>query len=199
MSLSKNNTAKNPFIQFEKWYNEQLKSGGTEPTAVVLATSGSNNIPSARVVLLKEYNSSGFVFYTNYDSKKGVEIAANPVASLLFYWAELQRQIRIQGKVEKLSLQESESYFKSRPRESQLSAWASNQSREISSRSILDNEFESYKKKFEEEDIPLPGYWGGYRVIPFYFEFWQGRENRLHDRLCYRKENDGWKIFRLAP
>jgi len=190
---------KNPFIQFTKWYESILNSNLNEPTAMMLSTADVNGNSSARIVLLKEFDDSGFVFYTNYESRKGKDLNKNPKAALTFFWDEQRRQIRIEGAVEKISRETSKKYFSSRPRESQIGAWVSAQSSEVPNRDFLENKYVELEEKFGSEEIPLPDFWGGYRVTPNYFEFWQGRENRLHDRICYKKENDEWKIFRLAP
>ncbi len=189
----------NPFDQFKIWFEEVLKSDLKEPNAMIVATSTKDGIPSVRTVLLKEFDESGFVFYTNYESEKGKELLENPNAALLFYWGFLERQIRITGKVEKVSREKSAEYFHSRPRESQIGAWASNQSQIIKDREYLQNKFNEFNSKFKDKEIPLPDYWGGFKVVPEKFEFWQGRESRLHDRICYLKENNTWKIVRLAP
>ncbi len=189
----------NPFAQFSNWMDEALKSNLIDPSAMILATTDKNAFPSVRVVLLKRIDSDGFVFYTNYDSRKGKELLENPNASVLFFWKELERQIRIEGKVEKISQKESEEYFHSRPYESQLAAWASDQSSTIPGREFLEKKYEELKKKFEGKEIPLPPFWGGLKLKPDYFEFWQGRENRLHDRICYKKDGSDWKKERLAP
>ena len=197
--LNETSVDKNPFIQFTNWYEIVLTSNLNEPTAMMLSTADVNGNPSARIVLLKEIDDSGFVFYTNYGSRKGKDLKENPKAALTFFWDELLRQIRIEGRIEKISKETSKKYFSSRPRESQIGAWVSAQSSVIPNREILENKFDELEEKFGNEEIPLPHFWGGYRVIPNYFEFWQGRENRLHDRICYKKENDEWKIFRIAP
>ena len=197
--LNKTSVDKNPFIQFTKWYESILDSDLNEPTAMMLSTADANGNPSARIVLLKEIDDSGFVFYTNYRSRKGKDLKGNPKAALTFFWDELRRQIRIEGSIKKISRETSKEYFSSRPRESQIGAWVSAQSSVIPNREILENKFDELDEKFGNEEIPLPDFWGGYRLIPSYFEFWQGRENRLHDRICYKKENDEWKIFRIAP
>ena len=197
--LNETSVNKNPFIQFIKWYESVLNSNLNEPTAMMLSTADVNGNPSARIVLLKEIDDSGFVFYTNYESRKGKDLKENPKAALTFFWDELRRQIRIEGRIEKISRETSKEYFSSRPRESQIGAWVSAQSSVIPNREMLENKYVELKEKFGNEEIPLPDFWGGYRLIPNYFEFWQGRENRLHDRICYKKENDEWKIFRLAP
>ena len=197
--LNERSVDKNPFIQFGKWYEGVLSSKLNEPASMMLSTADVNGNPSARIVLLKEIDDSGFVFYTNYGSRKGKDLKENPKAALTFFWDELLRQIRIEGRIEKISKETSKKYFSSRPRESQIGAWVSAQSSVIPNREILENKFDELEEKFGNEEIPLPDFWGGYRVIPNYFEFWQGRENRLHDRICYKKENDEWKIFRIAP
>jgi len=197
--LNETSVDEDPFIQFTKWYKSILNSKLNEPTAMMLSTADVNGNPSARIVLLKEFDNSGFVFYTNYGSRKGKDLKENPKAALTFYWDEQRRQIRIEGRIEKLSRETSKEYFSSRPRESQIGAWVSAQSSVISNREILENKFVELNEKFGDEEVPLPDFWGGYRVIPNYFEFWQGRENRLHDRICYKKENDEWNIFRIAP
>ena len=197
--LNETSVNKNPFIQFIKWYESVLNSNLNEPTAMMLSTADVNGNPSARIILLKEIDDSGFVFYTNYESRKGKDLKENPKAALTFFWDELRRQIRIEGRIEKISRETSKEYFSSRLSESQIGAWVSAQSTVIQNREFLENKFDELKEKFGNEEIPLPDFWGGYRLIPNYFEFWQGRENRLHDRICYKKENDEWKIFRLAP
>ena len=197
--LNETSINKNPLIQFTKWYESILNSNSNEPTAMMLSTADVNGNPSARIVLLKEFDDSGFVFYTNYESRKGKNLKENPKAALTFFWDEQRRQIRIEGTVEKIIRETSKKYFSSRPRESQIGAWVSAQSSVVPNRKLLESKFDELAEKFGNEEIPLPDFWGGYRVIPNYFEFWQGRENRLHDRICYKKENDEWKIFRLAP
>jgi pyridoxamine 5'-phosphate oxidase len=197
--LNEGSINKNPFIQFTKWYESILNSNLNEPMAMMLSTADVNGNPSARIVLLKEIDNSGFVFYTNYESRKGKDLKENPKAALTFFWGEPQRQVRIEGRIEIISKETSKKYFSSRPRESQIGAWVSAQSSVIPNREFLENKFDELEEKFGNEEIPLPDCWGGYRVIPNYFEFWQGRENRLHDRICYKKENDEWKIYRLSP
>ena len=189
----------NPIDQFEIWFNEAVYSKIEEPNAMTLATSSGDGLPNTRIVLLKEFDKKGFVFYTNYSSNKGKELELNPTAVLLFFWKELVRQVRIKGKVEKVSGEESEEYFHSRPRESQLGAWASKQSSEIPDRKFLEDKFQSLQKEYDGKEIALPSFWGGYRVIPFEIEFWQGRENRLHDRILYSLIESDWKISRLSP
>lgn len=197
--LSENSVFPNPFSQFSFWMQEAILSNLLEPNAMILATANKNGMPSARTVLLKGVDEKGFVFFTNYESAKAKELEKNSFASLLFLWLELERQVRITGKVEKVSREESEKYFLSRPRESQLGAWASKQSEVILNRKILESKFAEMKKRFENQEISLPPFWGGYRVIPQRIEFWQGRENRLHDRICYTLIEGNWKIERLSP
>jgi pyridoxamine 5'-phosphate oxidase len=187
-----------PFEQFSLWLEEAINSGITEPNAMILSTSGKTNKPNARVVLLKEISNEGFVFFTNYGSDKSKELKDNPSASVLFFWRELGRQIRIAGKVKKISKKQSEDYFKTRPYESKIAAWISKQSSVIPDRDFLVKRFNEYKEKFKN-DVPLPPEWGGYALHPQYFEFWQGRLNRLHDRIVYKKQKNEWKILRLAP
>ena len=197
-TLSASSVSKDPFKQFEKWFQDVLNSGFLEPNAMTLATASKTGKPSARIVLLKGIHDNGFVFYTNYKSKKGKEIEENPYGSLLFYWDKLERQIRIEGIIEKVSQKESEEYFNTRPYKSRVGAWASRQSSVIESRSAIVKEFLKYMMKFKTH-VPLPDVWGGYRLLPETFEFWQGRPNRLHDRIRYNKNKTGWKIDRLAP
>jgi len=197
--LSEETVHKNPFKQFEKWFADVSKVGITEPNAMTLATANEKAKPSARVVLLKGISSKGFIFFTNYHSRKGKNISENSFASLLFFWAELERQVRIEGKIKKLSKVESQKYFDTRPLESRLAAWASEQSKIIPSRDYLESRYKKFEKEFFGKKIPLPPNWGGYILIPNYFEFWQGRESRLHDRISYKKVNGKWKINRLAP
>jgi len=197
-TLSVSSVSKDPFKQFEKWFQDVLNSGFLEPNAMTLATASKAGKPSARVVLLKGIHDGGFVFYTNYKSKKGKDIEDNPYGSILFYWDRLERQVRIEGKIEKVSQQESEEYFNTRPYKSRVGAWASKQSTVIESRSAIVKEFLKYMMKFKTH-VPLPDVWGGYRLIPDSFEFWQGRPNRLHDRVRFTKNKGGWKIERLAP
>ncbi len=190
----------NPFQQFQKWFDQALAAQLTEPNAMTLATATQSGKPSARMVLLKDFDERGFVFYTNYKSHKGQELAENPQAALVFWWAELERQVRISGQVEKLSNQESDEYFHSRPFSSRLGAWASAQSQVISDRVVLELRLQELQTEYENKDVPRPPHWGGFRVIPTVIEFWQGRPNRLHDRLDYRRLNDGrWLIERLSP
>ncbi|RAM50573.1 MAG: pyridoxamine 5'-phosphate oxidase [Hapalosiphonaceae cyanobacterium JJU2] len=190
----------NPFIQFQKWFDEVLTAQLLEPNAMTLATTTTDGKPSARIVLLKDFDERGFVFFTNYNSHKGQELAENPQAALVFWWAELERQVRICGHVEKISENDSDRYFQSRPFQSRLGAWASNQSDIIESRTLLEQRFQELQAKYENQDVPRPPHWGGLRVIPTEIEFWQGRSSRLHDRILYtRLDNNDWKIQRLSP
>ena len=198
-SLNREDVAANPFDQFDKWWNDAVNSEIYEVNAMTLATATKDGKPSARIVLLKDYDEKGFVFFTNYNSHKGSELAENPFAALVFFWKELERQVRIEGSIEKVSSQESDDYFYSRPTGSRIGAWASPQSTVIENRNLLEENVKIFSEKFGEE-IPRPTHWGGYRVIPNVIEFWQGRSSRMHDRICYRKELDGnWVIERLAP
>ena len=188
-----------PIVQFEHWLNEAIKAELPEPTAMNLATVSADGRPAARIVLLKISDARGFAFFTNYDSDKGKDLAANPWAALTFHWVELERQVRISGKVEKALAEESDQYFYSRPRLSRIGASASPQSKVISDRGWLERQFAAIDAKFQD-DVPRPLNWGGYRVVPDNIEFWQGRRSRLHDRLVYRRsENGAWNLNRLAP
>ncbi len=188
-----------PFKQFETWMAQAIKSEIADPTAMTLATVDSGGQPSQRIVLLKHFSEQGFVFYTNYNSVKAKEIEGNPKVSVHFPWHMMERQVKVMGTVEKVSTAQSLKYFLSRPRESQIAAWASKQSEGISSRSMLLNQIESIKQKFQKGEVPLPDFWGGYRVKPVLFEFWQGGGSRLHDRFQFRLTGDEWGIERLAP
>ncbi len=189
-----------PIKQFEEWYALASVAGIVEPGAATLATVSSEGQPSARMVIVREANASGFVFYTNYRSQKGRELAANPRASLVFYWPTLERQVRVSGQVEKTSRGETEDYFRTRPRGAQLSAWASWQSSVIPGRDVLERRIQKLESRYADRDVPAPPGWGGYRLRPETMEFWQGRESRLHDRLRYsRKANGRWRVERLAP
>jgi pyridoxamine 5'-phosphate oxidase len=189
-------------VQFEKWFEEARRSGITEPNAMTLATSTPDGTPSARIVLLKHVGAEGFVFFTNYDSRKGAELAANPKAALIFYWADLERQVRIEGNVTRVCREQSARYFALRPKGSRLGALASpTQSAVIEGRTILEARLQELELRFRDsDDVPLPDFWGGYCVHPRRIEFWQGRQNRLHDRLCFeRQQPAGWRIVRLSP
>ena len=190
----------NPFVQFDKWFQQALTARLPEPNAMTLATATLEGKPSARVVLLKGFDERGFVFFTNYGSQKGRELSANPLAALVCYWAELERQVRISGRVSLVTVEESEAYFHSRPLGSQLGAWASHQSEIVSGREVLEDRLEELTQEYHTKPVPLPPYWGGYRVAPETIEFWQGRPNRLHDRLRYALQDGGeWLIERLSP
>jgi len=198
-ALTENDVHINPHIQFNLWLKEAIESDEPEPTAMVLSTVDSNLQPHSRVVLLKELKEDGFVFYTNYQGNKSLQIEQNPAVSLLFLWKSLERQIRINGKAEKISEEASIEYFKSRPFDSQLGAWASPQSQVIPNHEMLEQRFEEYKNQFGDV-VPKPPHWGGFLIRPASFEFWQGRPNRLHDRLFYsRNDQAEWKMVRLAP
>jgi pyridoxamine 5'-phosphate oxidase len=189
----------NPFNQFSDWFEEALNAGIGEPTAMFLATAGKNGIPSGRIVLLKGFDHRGFVFFTHYNSRKGREIGENPWVSITFHWKEIERQLRIIGLVKKISTKESDEYFLSRPFDSQISACISPQSAVVSSRLLLEKNRNDFLLKFKGKQLKRPDDWGGFRIEPTLFEFWQGREHRLHDRIQYRKDQKIWVIERLAP
>jgi len=188
-----------PVEQFRIWFQDAQREGCLLPNAMTLATCSSAGVPSARIVLLKGFDQTGFVFFTNYQSDKSTDLEDNPLASLVFYWERLSRTVRIAGTVSKVSRQETEKYFHSRPRDSQLGAWASKQSAVIESRQALHDRFGELKKQYAQEDVPTPPHWGGYRVTPTSIEFWQGQSSRLHDRLRYVRKDTGWALERLAP
>ena len=197
-TLNESDVAADAIEQFTKWWNEAVNSEIDEVNAMTLATSTLAGKPSARIVLLKDYDENGFVFFTNYNSHKGHTLDENPSAALTFFWKELERQVRIEGIAEKVTAAESDEYFYSRPVGSRVGAWASPQSSIIDGRTLLDENVEKYSKQFGE-DVPRPNFWGGYRIVPATIEFWQGRSSRLHDRLLYTKTGNDWKIERLAP
>ena len=198
-TLDESTVPEDPFILFEMWFSQAVETEVKDPNSMILATSSKENIPNIRTVLLKIFDEKGFVFFTNYNSVKAKEIEQNPHVALEFLWLDLERQVRVKGRCEKISTAESLSYFMKRSRGSQIGAWVSEQSRVISSRKILQMQIEKMKEKFAKGNVPLPDFWGGYRVIPSQIEFWQGRESRLHDRILYSREKEGWSIQRLAP
>jgi pyridoxamine 5'-phosphate oxidase len=189
-----------PFPLFDRWFEEAGRAGLYLPETMNLATASPDGVPSSRQVLLKGWGpEQGFVFYTNYDSRKAAELDVNPRAALLLHWATLHRQVRIEGRAERVSREQSEAYHATRPRGSRIAAWASRQSAPLESRAALEQRFREKEAEFRGRDVPLPPFWGGYRVIPERIEFWQGRANRMHDRLLYRREGDGWAMARLSP
>lgn len=198
-SLDIKDLAQNPIVQFEYWFDEAVGANLPEPHAFMVSTVNTEGKPSARIVLLRNADENGFTFFTNYNSRKGQDIEAKPYASATFFWQQLQRQVRIEGTIEKVSAQESDEYFASRPRESQIGAWASNQSQVLESREALEQRVASLTKEYEGKDIPRPPHWGGYRIKPTQIEFWQGRPSRLHDRFLYILDNNNWTINRLNP
>lgn len=199
-ALDEGQAALDPFVQFAGWLDEALASAGIlEPNAMTVASVSSAGRPSARVVLLRGYDERGFVFFTNYESRKGRELDGQPVAALLFFWPQLERQIRIDGRVERLAEPDSDAYFARRPRGHRLSAWASPQSAVVPNRALLETRMLDAEQRFGDGDVPRPPYWGGYRVIADAFEFWQGRRDRVHDRLAYVRDGDTWRRERLAP
>lgn len=202
-SLSETDVAPDPMSQFKRWFDEAVTAKLPEPNAMTLATGGADGQPSARIVLLKGIDDRGFTFFTNYESRKGLDMAANPRAALLFHWVQLERQVRVEGLVEKVSDDESDAYFASRPLGSRVGAWASEQSREVPGRDVLEQRELEYRSKFGENP-PRPPHWGGYRLVPTAMEFWQGRPSRLHDRIAYRLQpgaqlGGAWQIVRLSP
>jgi pyridoxamine 5'-phosphate oxidase len=196
--LDEKQVDRDPMKQFQAWMEEAIRAQALEPTAMTLSTVGATGRPSGRIVLLKGADARGFVFFTNYQSRKGLDLAAHPVAALTFLWKELERQVRIEGAVEKVSAEESRAYYDTRPLGSRIGAWASPQSEPIESRAWLEGRWDELTRKHGDKP-PLPPHWGGYRVIPDYLEFWQGRQSRLHDRVAYTRSGQSWKIARLAP
>lgn len=197
-TLDKKDVNPNPVLQFEKWFKEAVDAKVNEPNAMGLSTVSMDGKPSSRIVLLRNFDEQGFIFYTNYSSRKGSEIALNPHAALLFFWPELERQVRIEGTLSKQTAVESDKYFNSRPRESKLGAWTSEQSKPIASRDVLDEAYVMQSQKYVG-DVPRPSFWGGYVLKPVNMEFWQGRASRLHDRIAYVQQQNNWMIERLSP
>lgn len=197
--LSRSSVDGDPIVQFTKWMSEALDSAVIEPTAMTVSTVNSSGVPSSRVVLLKGFDEKGFVFFTNYESRKASDIAENANVSLHFYWPDLERQIIINGTASKTSREESETYFAKRPRESRIGAWASKQSSVLAGREELEKRVSEIREKFEDGQIPCPPFWGGFRIKPSRIEFWQGRKSRLHDRIVYEWGDDKWNILRLSP
>jgi pyridoxamine 5'-phosphate oxidase len=198
-SLDESGVAPDPFAQFGRWFRQAQEARVPEPNAMTLCTVDAHGRPSARIVLLKEVDARGFVFYTNHDSRKGRDLTAHPGAALLFFWAELERQVRIEGDVEVVDAAVADAYFRTRPRASRIGAWASPQSRTLPDRAALEARFAEAERRFAAGDVPRPPRWGGYRVVPYAFEFWQGRASRLHDRVAYSPADSGWRTRRLAP
>jgi pyridoxamine 5'-phosphate oxidase len=197
--LDESTVSADPIIEFARWLEQAVKAKVVEPEAMTLATATPDGVPSARMVLLRGFDERGFVFFTDYRSQKGVELERNPRAALVFHWSELERQVRISGPVSPTGREESEAYFRTRPRGSRIGAWASHQSQVIPNRRQLDDRVAELEGTYPGEQIPLPSYWGGFRLTPTVIEFWQGRANRLHDRLRYVRDGDRWRIERLSP
>lgn len=197
--ISRESLSPDPVEQFARWFDEAVSSGCAEPNSMALATAGAEGAPSLRMVLLKGFDRDGFVFFSNYESRKGRELAENPRGALLFYWPELHRQVRLEGGIERLPAADSRAYFHSRPFLSQIGALASRQSERIESREVLEKRFAELEEKYRGQTVPMPDAWGGYRLQPVRFEFWQGRENRLHDRIAYVLQNRRWQKERLSP
>jgi pyridoxamine 5'-phosphate oxidase len=198
-TLDESGVHPDPFVQFDRWFKEAMTIQSREPNAMVLATATRDGKPSVRVVLMKGFDERGFLFFTNYESRKSAELRENPNAALLFHWSELEREVRLEGPVERAPQAECEEYFRSRPREAQLGAWASRQSEVIPDRTVLEQKVAELKARFGDGPISLPPFWGGFRLRPHMFEFWQGRPNRLHDRIRSRLDAKGWVIDRLSP
>jgi pyridoxamine 5'-phosphate oxidase len=197
--LDESSVSADPIVEFARWFDEAVKAELHEPNAMTLATATADGTPSARIVLLKGFDERGFVFFTDYRSRKGTELAENPRAALVFYWPELERQVRIGGSTTQTDRPESEAYFRSRPRGSRLGAWISHQSQVIAGRQQLDERVPELERRYPGDDVPLPPYWGGFRLRPESIEFWQGRASRLHDRIRYVRTDDRWRIERLSP
>ncbi|QIN79866.1 pyridoxamine 5'-phosphate oxidase [Rubrobacter marinus] len=197
--LREGDLAPDPMEQFRRWFDDALAASLHEPNAMTVATATPDGRPSARVVLLKGFDERGFVFYTNYEGRKGRELEANPSCALVFYWGELERQVRVEGRASRVPGEESDAYYESRPLGSRLGAWASAQSREVGERATLEERLRELEGEYEGREVTRPPFWGGYRVEPEVVEFWQGRENRLHDRLAYRRASGGWEVVRLQP
>ena len=198
-SLTESDVDADPIRQFERWFAEAISARVLEPNAMTLATASRDGVPSGRIVLLKGVDANGFVFYTDYRSRKAAELTENPLAALTFLWKEIERQVRITGSVSRVSAAESDAYFRTRPPGSRLGAWASKQSSVIASRATLEEQLREVAARFPDGDVPLPAHWGGFRVMPDDIEFWQGRPDRLHDRLLYRRQETAWSITRLSP
>ena len=198
-SLTETDVDADPIRQFERWFADAVSARVPEPNAMTLSTATRDGVPAGRIVLLKGVDANGFVFYTDYRSRKGVELGENPLAALTFLWKEIERQVRITGSVSRVNTQESEAYFRTRPSGSRLGAWASRQSSVIANREELEAQLQQITLRFPNGDVPLPPHWGGFRVMPDEIEFWQGRPDRLHDRLLYRRGDGGWGISRLSP
>ena len=198
--LGESEAASDPFEQFRRWFSDAKEADILDPNAMTLATCGAAGVPQARIVLLKHFDEAGFVFFTNYRGDKALELKDNPSASLMFYWDKLNRTVRIVGDVRRVDRAQSERYFASRPRASQLAAWASAQSQPLTSRAALDEQYAAYEQQFARRDVPTPPFWGGYRLRPWSIEFWQGQPSRLHDRLRFDRQRDGtWRLTRLSP